>query len=320
MHHRGDLCAPLGRGHQHIGAPTRSHLLLLLACISADAGFPGPAPQLLVPPTGVDDGCSPAKAQKREPIETQSSAVTTIVGSLTNTYILQHIPPRLQRARELLQRSVYRGPEGEDEVDRSSLLSWDDLLREVQASPDELRQGLAGMGAVEIGGFWRAVDEAYFAEVAQLVLGLCIENEWPSTAVPAEECVQQLPDYCPHIIRHCIAFYSRPTVGDIERPAEGGTWSLDTTKVCAFVASRMLESSDVESSSTQAGGSGDDNEEVKQWPEADFLEEWNDSTPPDMTPDATMLHVRSFIPPHGLLRRACASHAKAPLLPCCLSV
>jgi sister chromatid cohesion protein DCC1 len=159
------------------------------------------------------------------------------------------------------------------------------LLREVQASPDELRQGLAAMGAAEIGGVWRVVDGAYFAEVAQLVLGLCIENEWPSAAVPAEDCVTQLPDYCPHVVRHCIAFYSTPIVGNTKRPADEDTWSLDTNKVCAFVASRMLES-------TQAD---DDGQEVKQWPEAEFLEEWNDSTPADMTPNVTMLHVRCYL-------------------------
>lgn len=242
-----------------------------------------------MPPTSGDDDCSPAKTQKREPIEKQTSDLISIVGSLTNTYILQHVPPRLQRARELLQRYPYRGPEGEDEVDRSALLSWDDLLREVQASPDELRRGLAAMGAVEIRGVWRTVESAYFAEVAQLVLGLCIENEWPSAAVPAEDCVTQLPDYCPHVVRHCIAFYSTAHEGDTEK----ATWSLDSTKVCAMVASRMLESAQPT----------EDGEGVKQWPEAEFFEEWNDSTPADMTPDVTMLHVR------------CPCHAPRAMLP-----
>lgn len=278
MHDKRDVRSSAGRGHQHTGALSQSRMFPVETGICSPSLNPM---QLLVPPTKVDDDCPAAKTQKREPIEKQSSDVVTIVGSLTNTYILQHIPPRLQRARELLQRYPYRGPEGEDEVDPSALLSWDALLREVQASPDELRQGLTAMGAVEIGGAWRVVDSGYLAEVAQLVLGLCIENEWPSAAVPAEECVTQLPDYCPHVVRHCIAFYSTPTVGDTEGPAVKDTWSLDTTKVCAFVASRMLES-------TQP----DDGEGVKQWPEAEFLEEWNDSTPGDMTPDVTMLRVR----------------------------
>ena len=239
--------------------------------------------QLLVPPTGVDDA-SPTKVQKREPIEKHTSDVTTIVGSLTNTFILQHIPPRLQRARELLMRSVYRGAEAEAEVERGHLLTWEALLQEVQASPEELRRGLETMGAVEIGGFWRVIDDACLAEVTQLVLGLCIENDWPSSAVPAEDCVAQLPDYCPHVIRHCIAFYSSAAA---DPPPAAGTWSLDATKVCAFVAKSMLESE------TEEGG------EVKQFPEAEFLEEWNDSTPADMTPDATMLRVR-----HGTLALA----------------
>ena len=229
-----------------------------------------------MPPTGVDDA-SPTKVQKREPIENHTSAVTTIVGSLTNTFILQHIPPRLQRARELLMRCVYRGAEAEGEVERGHLLTWEDLLQEVQASPEELRRGLENMGAVDIGGFWRIIEDACLAEVTQLVLGLCIENDWPSSGVPAEDCVAQLPDYCPHVIRHCIAFYSS---ADADPPPAAGTWSLDAAKVCGFVAKSMLESE------TEEGG------EVKQFPEAEFMEEWNDSTPADMTPDATMLRVR----------------------------
>ena len=191
-----------------------------------------------MPPTGAAEEGSPAKVQKRQPIEQQTSAVTTIVGSLTDSYILQHIPGRLQRARELLGRCVYRGPEAEDEVDRGLLLTWEDLAREVQASAAELRQGLSSMGAVEIGGYWRIVDGGYFSEITQLILGLCVENDWPSSAVPAGDCVSQLPQYCPHVIRHCIAFY-RAEADDSASAA--GTTALDPAKVCAFVAQTLLQ-------------------------------------------------------------------------------
>jgi len=229
-----------------------------------------------VPPTGAAEEGSPAKVQKRQPIEQQTSAVTTIVGSLTDSYILQHIPGRLQRARELLGRCVYRGPEAEDEVDRGLLLTWEDLAREVQASAAELRQGLSSMGAVEIGGYWRIVDGGYFSEITQLILGLCVENDWPSSAVPAGDCVSQLPQYCPHVIRHCIAFY-RAEADDSASAA--GTTALDPAKVCAFVAQTLLQ------------GEGQDGGEVKQWPQAEFMERWNDGTPADMTPTLEMLRV-----------------------------
>ena len=50
-------------------------------------------------------------------------------------------------------------------------------------------------------------------------------------------------------------------------------------KVCAFVAQTLLQ------------GEGQDGGEVKQWPQAEFMDRWNDGTPADMTPTLEMLRV-----------------------------
>jgi sister chromatid cohesion protein DCC1 len=138
----------------------------------------------------------------------------------------------------------------------------------VQASAVELKAGLASMGALEVDGHWRIVEESYLAEVVQLVLGLLIENDWPYTAIPEGDCVEQLPDYCPHVVRHCLAFYGH---------AEGeGSWRLDETKVSAWVANRLL-----------CPSSG----EAKQWRKEEFLEVWDDDTPAGISPELRMLQV-----------------------------
>ena len=277
MHQQSDFPAAAGRGDQHPGKKfnfghtrphnvrcIRSHDVQRRACVRA---------QLLVPPSGTDD----VSKRARVDLEKADGDETTIVSSLLNTFVLRHSPPQLQRAKEMVSRCPYTGSEGEEDIDKNLLVTWEALEQNVQASTAELKIGLTTMGALEIDGHWRIVDESYLSEVTQLVLGLLVENDWPYTAVPHGACVEQLPDYCPHVVRHCLAFYGQPVEG------ADGLWSLDSTKVSAWVAQRLLS----------PGGTGG---EPKEWPKSKFLDAWNDDTPEGITPELGMLRVRQTMP------------------------
>jgi hypothetical protein len=242
--------------------------------------------QLLIPPSGVDD---PSQRQRVD-IDKQLATETTIVSSLLNNFVLHHVPPRLQWAKQLLARCPYRGAEGEDEVDRTKLVTWDELLRAVQASPAELRQGLTDMGALEIRGHWRVVEQTYFSQVTLLVLGLLAENDWSCDAVSAEVCVEKLPQFCPHVVKHCLKVYGNSVpppssngehAEDASSACRASCFALDATKVCAWYAHRLL---------LPDAPSGD---EAKVWERSEFLEAWSVATPAGIEPEIEMLRVHN---------------------------
>lgn len=67
---------------------------------------------------------------------------------------LRLIKPRLHRLHSLLKASSYRGSELEDSLKEAGVVLYDtqSLLEIVQASKEELQQGLEEIGALHLNG------------------------------------------------------------------------------------------------------------------------------------------------------------------------
>jgi sister chromatid cohesion protein DCC1 len=224
----------------------------------------------------------PGVAPKRRRVEVDEGGTTVadasmaVAGMIENTFILQLVPPKLQKLSNILSQCRYRGPDNEDEQDASKLMNSEQMEMHVQASRKQLEAGLDSIGALQIDGKWRLLHEQYRDEIVQLILGLQVENEWPAACIPEEGCVQNLLEYCPHAVRHCLKMHSTGS------PSAAGTatpknWALDPTKVCRWVAERMMRSG------------GEHASDPAVFSESVFQENWENNTPSDMTPDLEML-------------------------------
>ncbi|KAK6918128.1 Sister chromatid cohesion protein Dcc1 [Dillenia turbinata] len=197
----------------------------------------------LVPPSSsncgyVDEFTNSAENGNKLPI---ASVLKVSPGTLE----LVEVAPRLDKLKLLLSERPYRLEDAMevDEIDqleekRMGFFRWDDLVQCLQASDDELREGLQAIHAVEIDGYWRIVDEAYMGDVLNMLLHNLVLNDWSFDALVEDEVVGVLvSDGFPLVIaRHCLEVYGSK-VGD---GVGGCMWKLDEKRVCVHFARVVL--------------------------------------------------------------------------------
>lgn len=125
------------------------------------------------------------------------------------------------------------------EKNKARLYNWDDLVERVQASDEELRNGLCALSAVEIDGFWRIVDEKYMDMILRMLLHNSILNDWSLDALNEDDVVSVLvsdgfPD---KLACHCLHVYGSKVDGDVGRSC---VWRLDESRVCVHFARQIL--------------------------------------------------------------------------------
>eukprot|EP00899_Mesostigma_viride_P015300 jgi/Mesvir1/23771/Mv10597-RA.1 len=72
------------------------------------------------------------------------------------------------------------------------LYSWQQLSARVKASDWQLRDALTTLGAVEICGSWRVLEEGYRRRVLSMLLLSAVEHEWPLSCIPERAAVAAL--------------------------------------------------------------------------------------------------------------------------------
>ncbi|KAJ6314676.1 hypothetical protein OIU78_018203 [Salix suchowensis] len=115
------------------------------------------------------------------------------------------------------------------EKNKARLYSWDDLVGRVQASDEELRNGLWALSAVEIDGFWRIVDEKYMDMILRMLLHNSVLNDWSLDALQEDDVVSVLvSDGFPEkLASHCLHVYGSKVDGDVGRSC---VWRLDESR------------------------------------------------------------------------------------------
>ena len=163
--------------------------------------------------------------------------------------------------------------DGEAPVASRQRLSMAELEQEVQCSAAELRQALQKLRAIEIEGGWCVLDPQLEMDIFECILSLCVEHEWPLTAVPTDECVRrsldQFPAFDEGSIRHCMRTHSTQAAAAwdawLSAPSNA-TIALCPEAISRFRARALLTESEV-------------------WPEDDFLAAWAENLPAGLEAD-----------------------------------
>ncbi|WOK96497.1 sister chromatid cohesion protein DCC1 [Canna indica] len=223
----------------------------------------------LIPPgkpilVSVNDTCSDNKANPSAVTEEVSSIIK--VASTNMELVL--VAPSLDKLKSLLHERPYKLNEDLEVESRGNvgLYRWHDLLEQIQASEQELKDGLKLFSAVEIDGFWRVIDGKTMDEILSMVLNNSILQGWPLNALKEDEVVSVLETdgYPQKIILHCLE-----TFGIMVEGSDGKLWSLDEKKVCLHFALVAL-------------GGGMMKLDI-------FLQKWKHSVPSGMQADLKML-------------------------------
>lgn len=105
---------------------------------------------------------------------------------------------------------LYHSQMQEDEP-LEGLYSWDDLTTMVQASDRQLKEALKALNAVQIGDYWRVVDERFMQGLLEVIFLSAVQHDWDLKCLQEATVVQALKDDCysPQIVRHCLSCYGK---------------------------------------------------------------------------------------------------------------
>nr|XP_022319946.1 sister chromatid cohesion protein DCC1-like isoform X2 [Crassostrea virginica] len=196
-----------------------------------------------------------AIGQDVEDSGTQNIQVAKVISVMNNYYELRPCKPRISKLKKLLEENMFSGREcEEDEQHQGHKYSLEDLLDIVQGSETEIKESLKKLKACQIEGLWRVLDFNFLSQVLNHIIQLCEENEWLSTGIPLEECVETLGQLFPkEVITHIIQCYademkSAPSQRDQDpedQPMEidAKFFTFNEDKVCQFFAELILRSS-----------------------------------------------------------------------------
>ncbi|XP_063833499.1 sister chromatid cohesion protein DCC1 [Ostrinia nubilalis] len=207
--------------------------------------------------TDSDDGTKPPRKVEHK----------DIINTFFTYYELKPCKPRLSKLRKLLELTKYQGIELEYAVDKSKLLSYENLCDKVQASKAELDEELDKIQAIKIDDHYRLLEFDYEFRVLSYMLDLIEENSWSLDKISKEETLESLKDLVPEtILQSMFRFYTTESI------EEDGVqyYQYKQDKVCGFLAKVLLKS---------AG----------KFNLAEFLQAWSDSVPEGMVTDESLL-------------------------------
>ena len=195
-----------------------------------------------------------------------------ICGCISVYYELRHRQPKLQKLRKLLEETAYKGKGFEKKMKDSFVrFTLEDLQENVQASENELKEGLKKLQALEIDGYWRILETEYAEKVVVAILNLLDGNSWSYDRVPIKETCDLLEELEPRfVIAHCLQCYGEVVSMEMEQDSEETYYKLSEAKICTFYAEFLLR---------PAG----------RFNYHEFMEAWRQSVPEGMHVDETHL-------------------------------
>jgi len=176
---------------------------------------------------------------------------------------LVEIRPKLRKLKEMLSETPYT-----EDSKKSGQVGprMEELLDKVQASEEEIRNGLKDFECLELEGMWYILDQDYQMKVLSYILRFFDENSWKFDCVGKAETVSALSELVPaQVVSQVFSFYCQPMVGGKE-----DEFSLDTDKVCRFYGDFLL-----------AANTG--------YLLAEFLDMWQKAVPEGITTDIAQL-------------------------------
>lgn len=200
----------------------------------------------LIPPSDHSSFCEIADDCSGKNRNQQS--IASVIKVAPGNMELVEVAPRIEKLKLLLSENPYSSEEAlefedleEMEKSKAGLYTWNDLVDKVQASDDELRSGLWALSAVELGGYWRIVDERYMGTVLAMLLHNSVLNDWSLDALIEDEVVNVLVSdgFPPILASHCLRVYGSKVD---ENRSKSCLWKLDEKRVCVHFAREILSS------------------------------------------------------------------------------
>lgn len=201
-------------------------------------------------------------------VEEKSFKSVTVSGIFYEYLAISPSKPHLKKLMDLLNESVYKGPEHEFSVSEEKLYTFDDLNRTVQASEKELKEVLSGLNVVSINNKIRLLDAEFHFRALSYMLKLIEENSWNLDEIDFEETINSLKDIIPEEI--LISLFDKYT--EESKIVDGlPLYRYKEREICRFFAEILLY------------GAGKFNLD-------EFLQAWSESVPEGMSPDESLLH------------------------------
>lgn len=107
------------------------------------------------------------------------------------------IKPRFRKAVDLLNLTLYSGPENEYKIQRKLLFTYNKLLDTAQCSEKEFLEGLNQVRALNIDGHIRKLDDGYEYHCVKLMLNLIEENSWELNEIDENITINLLKEIVP---------------------------------------------------------------------------------------------------------------------------
>lgn len=154
---------------------------------------------------------------------------------------LVEVSPRLDKLKQLLFENPFgAGEVGEAMMDDDgkrdlALHTWSDLVNTIQASDEELRNGLQSLSAIEIDGYWRVIDESYLDMILRMLLHNCLLKDWSFDDLDEDEVVNALvaDEFPSKLASHCLRLFG-------SKVNETNKWKLEPRLVCLHFARQIL--------------------------------------------------------------------------------
>ncbi|KAI8370706.1 sister chromatid cohesion protein Dcc1 [Radiomyces spectabilis] len=210
-----------------------------------------------------------------------------VVDDLSNTIEFLPCLARTNRINTLLHSTLYAGPSEEFKHQNKTMYTFSDLLSTVQASEQELIQGLKERNAFEIQGYYRLFERNYLHRLLDALVTQAIiqgHDVKEMSVKNAYECVREglaavedeptsVPDA---VIMACIAAFADD---DTDLTVATNSVHFNEKKICRFLGEVILASA-----------------KGKEWRLEDFMEVWRQVTPDVYQPQMEALQVSQKSP------------------------
>lgn len=203
----------------------------------------------------------------------RTTSAITVSGIFYDYLEVVSCKPHLGKLKEILNKTLYKGPELEGDIDQSLLFTHEELLDTIQSSRQELEDALKNMHVVKINNKIRLLDFEYHFRVLSYMLKVIDENAWALDEIEYEVTIELLNDIVPvEILNSLFDLYTEPSkiIDHLQ------LYSYKETDVCRFFAQILL----------LHAGKFNFNE---------FLQAWNESVPEGMVPQVEMLYGLAII-------------------------
>ncbi|XP_063919586.1 sister chromatid cohesion protein DCC1 [Zophobas morio] len=207
-------------------------------------------------------------------LETERKFKTVTVAGIFYEYLaVTPGKPHIGKLMELLNKSLYKGPEHEYEVKEDDLYSFDDLNNKIQASEKELKDILNNLTIVTINNKIRLLDVEFHFRALSYMLKLIDENSWGLDEIDYEETLTSLKDIIPEEI--LISLFDK--YAEESQIIDGlQLYQYKESDICKFFAQILLYAAD-------------------KFNLNEFLQAWKDSVPEGMIPHEDLLYGIAII-------------------------